>query len=296
MNRKTYCILFLAIITLVLFGCSGGGKDVSREQPSEQDDLVPQPLSLTQVTEVLSRSGITLEKVEEAKREDLAWNGVTPPYVFNINGDLGKLYIYVYPSTDDRREVALPSTKIFSSEDNLPAALSKRYMSIYPLTSKNVLMILDHTRDLNITGPMNPIWDTIFSTFKTIKKSVFEDLNEGKTYTFKGESKHWQAELVLRTYQYFWDSNGVGHVEGRTEEEGILTYTGANASNIKHLEYQCINDLGEISKGIFNTANFDGDIEFGGFGMGNGSLQANEDTYAVIIKWDERQETVELKQ
>ncbi len=102
--------------------------------------------------------------------------------------------------------------------------------------------------------------------------------------------------MVLRTYQYFWDSNGIGHVEGRAEEEGILTYTGANAFNIKHLEYQCINDLGEISKGIFNTAKFDGDIEFGGFGMSNGSPPpADDDTYAVI-KWNERQETVELKQ
>jgi len=154
MNRNY--ILFLIIITITLFGCSGGGKDVSHEQLPGQDHIVPQPLNLNQVTEVLRTSGITLEKVEESKREDLAWNGVTPN-VFNVNDDNGKLYIYVYPSTDARREVLLPSEKLFSSEDNLPAALSKRYMSIYPLTSKNVLMILDHTRDLNIIGPMNPM-------------------------------------------------------------------------------------------------------------------------------------------
>ncbi len=59
---------------------------------------------------------------------------------------------------------------------------------------------------------------------------------------------------------------------------------------------QCINDMGEISKGTFNTTNFDGDAEFGGLNMSNGSPPQNDDKYAVTIKWDERQETVELKQ
>ncbi|MDR3586981.1 MAG: hypothetical protein P4L59_16960 [Desulfosporosinus sp.] len=124
----------------------------------------------------------------------------------------------------------------------------------------------------------------------------------------QGEGDHWQGEVTLDYYQHFWpDDQGILRYDSWNHEQPTLefkgddkTITGNFSCEFKSSAGSSLRTDSEFHPDQFsnqNSLNLYGGTSAGspGFGGNNGAIPQKDGVYTVTIKWNNQQETFELK-
>ena len=264
-KKKILLALLLVMITAGSMGCG-----------TEEKEAVPNGLlTLETVVGTLEKEGLGLEKDDSRSTDAFALNGIKPT-VFKIKNTEDTLLIYIgAPAVDEE-----------ATHRNLYS------LERVPFAARNALVVY-----MPSEIPKNEESVKAFAeTRDLISNTIFKYLNGGKEVPYKGESAHWEVTGILKYFNDNWeDENGKSHYDGYHTEHFELQYKMSDIKEVGPVsfEYERKGSSG-TSTGL--TLNDKGYASTGSSG-GSGWLlfEPEEEIYHVTIKWDGKEEKIDLK-
>jgi hypothetical protein len=123
---------------------------------------------------------------------------------------------------------------------------------------------------------------------KAFTDTVFLDLNQGETVTLKGQSEHWQGEITIQYFQYwFQNENDVTGLDSYALTKGFLRYIG-DEEEIKDLSYKYSSNT--LSRGGTKTQLNGTEVKINDEGSG----AYIPDCYQVKVEWNGKVEEFEM--
>lgn len=129
---------------------------------------------------------------------------------------------------------------------------------------------------------------TSFFLFFVFDKEVTLD-----HFVLVGESEHWKARAEGSTYAASWEEEGSFKSDSDYGINYLLVYKGNNPEEIGQIEYE-LKWENNKTKGIRHLPK-EGVISSSSYGSQHGFTDKNNLIFIVMVKWDGRQETFELK-
>lgn len=269
-------VFFSLVITLILFLLGFVLLKIDQQLPVEPDSWGP--LSLSEVVKAFETDGMSLNLSRVNLSSDFELNGIKPA-VFRIDNTEDILFVYIYQSFEDRINVenhnnGMQYRDIF--------ARYSRLQRFYP--AKNALIVYAPKE----TG----FWEALSQRAKAIDDLVFR-LNDGKTMTFKGEGPSWEAAMVIKYYEHWWeDAGGRMHYDSWHTETPVLKYKGSDIESVGWIKYKYESPFsGGSGTGV--TLDRTGNAVIGG-GGGNGAINREYMVYDMTIEWSGRSESFTL--
>lgn len=245
-------------------------------------------LKLEDVLQAFKESQIRLEKTNiSAEKYELA--GKTPS-IYEIKGSKGSyVMVYVFSNHDDREKAYHDLNCDFEKETKFfKDLLSEEYPLLQKYNAKNTLIIyipkvVDH---ISINEEES----------KTIENTVFYKVNEGKELIFYGESKNWEARIVVKYYEHWWkEDNGKIQYDSYSERSSHLKYKGTETIKDVKFSYELHGPNG-VNSGSRSGIEIRKDREINLFKTrSNGSSSRPDNVYELNIKWIGKEETINLK-
>jgi len=241
-------------------------------------------LSLYDVTGAFEAGGLHLINGRVGPA-DLELGGVRPA-VFKIAKTENSLFVYIFTSIEDRQKVYGGGGYDPLDRETALHELFARYSPLPRLfDARNVLVV--YTPE-NI--PANAVENRIF---RKVADAVFARLNNGQTLIFKGSGTHWEAQVIYRYYEYWWeDSGGRWQYESWHTEHPVLRYKGKDIENVGEISFTCMAPLDGMSG--HTTLDQNGYV-ITGSGESNGALTRKDDIYTVTVEWNGQKETFTLR-
>jgi hypothetical protein len=279
--------LFL-VLALLMVGCGSeqssnllGSNQEQTDKVEQGEDDLASLLTLEQVLGAFAREELTLDRSAIDDPNAFAIGGLEPQ-VFANKGAEVRVFVYVFPTIEDRKKVVShPLTPVL----RLPRGFQRQGSLSYALPAKNTLIVYfdpdygQTAQDKSKRLVLNRI------------KEVFWQLNGGKRVVLRGQSTNWEGEVEIRHFTYFWqDSRGRLYHEGYSAEEGYLRYTGKNPEEVGIVTYQV--NRGSGSSDGRTKLNRDGIIPLSH--RGNGVPFTEDLSYPVTVEWNGQKETFVL--
>ncbi|MDI3536823.1 MAG: hypothetical protein PWP30_1305 [Eubacteriaceae bacterium] len=161
--------------------------------------------------------------------------------------------------------------------------------------SQNVVIVYESTFNKNEVMQSEAVesYEAIqlyYQVAKEINSVVFENLNNGQTVTYYGESEHWQGTAVLKYYNNsIEDENGKLHMDTYSWESEEVKYLGdvSDITGAITVEYSH-----GASKGSRTGERLDqtGELQLGSTG-GNGAIPPAEQPVVFTVKWNDQEES-----
>ncbi|MDA8227181.1 MAG: hypothetical protein M0T74_05650, partial [Desulfitobacterium hafniense] len=231
--------------------------------------------------------------------------GQAEPYVYQIENFDGMLFIYNFSSVGDRNTTYdqwWETTRKNSSDSNLNMFSSKwNYNLAY--AAKNTITVVC----------LNPFFSEeyvqkVSPRLKNLGKWIFYNLNGGQQIVYQGEGENWKGKLRINYYNHFWtDDKGFIHHNGWKHRQPVLEFkgdTGTIQGDFGY-EFDCSGSKfgGTDSDGFDarrfserdTASNYGGEILGLGAITGSSSMPSRDNVYKVTVKWNNKQETFELK-
>lgn len=280
MNKKMLIYLIIAAC-LLLAGCSGEKNVIPDASPNEviiEKDL----FTLEDITKVFSEQGINLRKTNELIPQQLKLNGKAPAVFQSEYTDEDYYFVWVYDSIENRNEALNEYIQNYSDKEIFK---EKKVKSSHALTAKNVLIA--YTLEGNKKSEFGL---DILNEQNKIEETVLEKLNDIKQIIFEGQGDNWEAKLIVKYFEYYWqDKDGATHEEKYYKKYPVLKYKGNNPEKVGRISY--------TYDGVGSSGDFldkDGYI-YGGKAGGVEMRPKEDNVYKITIKWDEEEETFEMR-
>ncbi|WP_099192855.1 hypothetical protein [Tepidibacter mesophilus] len=268
-NKNIYLFLF-TVLTILCIGCS---------KINTHQDLCIKEIKEKEVTNTLRKQGLKLKSSNIQLKEQYKLNGVNPS-IYELERNNGYLFIYVFKTLADRKDVQEEYKQIFKdfNVEDTPFFSLK-----YPAKNTLILYIPKSQKDF-----------AYLKLSQKISEIVFEKLNPTKEIIFKGESSTWEAEYKSKYYDYcMMDENEIPHMDSYSKNVGIVRYKGKDIKNIHNIKYE-YKTTRRKGSGTGIELNENGTAYFGG-NESNGSSLPEPRIVTLTIEWNEKKETIELK-
>jgi hypothetical protein len=124
-------------------------------------------------------------------------------------------------------------------------------------------------------------------------------LNGTEEMVFADKSSHWDANLTIKYYQYWYkDNRDAIHICQRSNEKWLVKYLGPDPESVHNLKYKytLLNGGGSgniYGPGILHKIGKDYYLQLGN-SQSNG-IPDKDDVYTLAIQWDDQKETLHLK-
>ncbi|CAG9623560.1 hypothetical protein [Sutcliffiella rhizosphaerae] len=133
----------------------------------------------------------------------------------------------------------------------------------------------------------------------TLLAACSADASINFRYMFAGNSDNWEAEYIESGKKVFENINGKNTYSSESADEFILKYIGNEdeLKSVKKVEYSYKTSAGGGSEiRNFDKAPNKSDLIFKSDGSSvNGANVSGNENIQVIVKWDGKEETFELK-
>lgn len=290
--KKLLIILF--IIMMVLSGCTSPGaqkenakQNVSSDHKADSNFNFAKPLTLAQVITAMMLEGLPFSQNREENPDDYAINGVSPA-IYTIKQNDNILMIYIFESIALRQEACGDTEGAgYWVADKLP---QKDDWLTVAYTAKNAL-IIDR---VNIEKYQSDI-----AKILTPLRTAADSLNGTEEMVFADKSSHWDANLTIKYYQYWYkDNRDAIHICQRSNEKWLVKYLGPDPESVHNLKYKytLLNGGGSgniYGPGILHKIGKDYYLQLGN-SQSNG-IPDKDDVYTLAIQWDDQKETLHLK-
>lgn len=287
-------LIILIIIMMVLSGCTPF--DTSNEKGNvstayEEDSVfdLAKPFTLAQVTTAMMLGGLPFCENRNENPEDYVINGVRPA-IYTIQQNRNILMVYIFDSIALRNEACSDTYGLgYWVADELP---QKENWLTASYTAKNALIvdrfyIEAYTSNINFVKALTPL------------KAAIDSLNGAKEMLFAGKSNHWDARLIIKYYQYWYEDNrGAIHICQQSNEKWQVKYLAPNPESIQDLKYK-YTALGGSGSGNAHGSGIlhnDGrDYYLPLFGSQSNKIPDKDDHNTLTIEWEGNKETLQLK-
>ncbi len=266
-QRKQRNKQFITIVAVVVFLAAVG--IISYGMGLKPDNEL---LEARDAVRALKANGLELSPKLASTDDDLAVNGVLP-IEYQVDKSEDSILVYVFDSVDKRRLGENNIAKYYPSPVYRPARnLMLFYQAVMPETLEEYTAILP----------------TLQSRMKAFTDTVFLDLNQGETVTLKGQSEHWQGEITIQYFQYwFQNENDVTGLDSYALTKGFLRYIG-DEEEIKDLSYKYSSNT--LSRGGTKTQLNGTEVKINDEGSG----AYIPDSYQVKMEWNGQVEEFEM--
>lgn len=180
---------------------TGASRKVISEVERESFPLA-QGITLQEFKDIFDHKGIDLEESYINLSAEYLLNEKYP-LVFKVEGTENKLLLYEYPSIAERRKVR--------TNHDLG----------YEFEAKNLFIIYKEA-----SLPPEGSRREDFEPLKSVKSTIFKDLNQGKERIFRGSSEHWSVEVVAKYYEHYYQEDNLNKWDAWHEDETILKFIG----------------------------------------------------------------------
>ena len=279
--KAFHLYLVLTIHIFVLLACSGCAL---QEAPAYEDELLQDDnlLALTEVVEALQAEGLTLTSSRARAPGNLALTEIKP-FTYSIDDQPFNLFIYVYQSAHDRRDAHYGWGDSMFSE-------SERY---YDFHAKNIVLLFGPVKIEQMSEEELSAGGKII---RTIRKVIFEQLNQGERIVFTGESPSWTARIFVDQYRHRFEEDGRTYTKSSKKMINEIRYTGDDMEEIDRVKYSYSLGWGGTSSSS-GEATLDqyGYLIFPGSGGRGGGYIEESTPFFITLSWDDKEETLELK-
>ena len=232
-------------------------------------------LTLETVVETLEKEGISLEEDASKSPDSFEINGIQPS-IFRIKNTEDTLLIYIgAPAVDEE-----------ATHRNLYS------LERVPFVARNALMVYMPSKIPEAEEEAK----AFVETRDLISNTIFKYLNGGKEVPYKGESAHWEVTGILKYFNDNWeDESGKSHYDGYHTEYFELQYKRSDIEEVGPVSFE-YERKGSSGSSTGLTLNDKGHTSTGSSG-GSGWLlfEPEEEIYHVTIKWDGKEEKLDLK-
>lgn len=261
-------------------------------------------LSVKDIKRTAVGSGLSLTSNSAVNPADYKMGQVEPD-VYQVKNLDGMLFIYNFPSFGDRNTVYnqwRETTRQNSGDSNLNMFSSKWNYNLAYIAKNTIIVVC-----------LNPISgeeyaQKISPRLKNLGKWIFYNLNGGQKIVYQGDGENWKGKLIINYYDRLWnDAKGVIRYDSWNHRQPVLEFKGdlGTIQGDFSFIFECSGSkFGETDSDGFDArryrerdtvSNYGGEIL--GFGAihGSSSMPSKDDIYKVTVKWNNKQETFELK-
>lgn len=268
------CKISIIIMVLVVFmsGCNA-------DQEVTSDGL----LTVSKITAAFSESGIMLKKSEQSVPDILTLNGIKPKLFKMTDINNNDTLVYIFDSYSERKK-AIDEYK--KKREKFQKPFVKEAVTPHKYEAKNAIIFVAYSiEDMMSTD----------HHIKNIGDTVFEKLNDGKYMTFKGKGTDWEATIELKYYEneYIHENGSIDYDQFHWKRP-ILKYEKSGIENVGEVSYKFTDETGSSSSSSGISLNQDGYIH-GGHGGSNCTRPDENSVYTMTIRWNDKEETFELK-
>jgi hypothetical protein len=218
-------------------------------------------------------NGLDLSPMAASTDADPAIDGVFP-VKYQVDKSEDSILVYEFDSVDKRRLGEYSIEKYY-----IPPRVyrpARNLMLLYQATLPETLEEYEAIRP------------TLQARWKAFNDTVFLDLNQGKTVILKGQSEHWQGEITIQYFQYwFQNENDATALDSYAVEKGFLRYIG-DEQELKDLSYKY--STKSVSRGGTMTQLNGSEIKINDEGSGS----YIPDSYQVKMEWNGQVEEFEV--
>lgn len=292
-----------AIIALVFIILAGVGIGVLSFEAgsSVNHDL----LTVKDVTKTLKQAGLKLTSSPDVNPAAYKM-GQVEPSVYQLKELGGTLFIYQFASIGERNtayqewDEALRN-KNPNSFDNM---FTPQWQYQLAFAAKNTILIVGLPQ-----FPSEKDAEKMSPVLLNIAKTVFYKLNDGEQIVYQGEGENWTGKVIIYYYNHFWtDEKGVSRYDGWSHKQPVLSFKGDTAAI--QGEFSCEFDY-PLGKSGYNSDNgfepgqfaereriynYGGSaLSMAGIGGDGGFVPQSGTVCTVKVKWNNQEETMELK-
>jgi hypothetical protein len=251
--------LLLAVVGIISYGM---GLETDNELLDARDAV-----------RAFKANGLELSPKVASTDDDLAIDGVLP-IEYQVDKSEDSILIYEFDTVNKRKLGELSIEKY-----DIPSRVYR--------TARN-LILLYQPRLPETLEEYKEILPTLQSRMKAFTDTVFLDLNQGETVTLKGQSEHWQGEITIQYFQYwFQNENDVTGLDSYALTKGFLRYIG-DEEEIKDLSYKYSSNT--LSRGGNMTRLNGTEVKINDEGSG----AYIPDCYQVKVEWNGKVEEFEM--
>ena len=262
-------------------------------------------LSMQDIKRTVEGSGLSLTSNSTVDPADYKM-GQVEPKVYQVKNFDGMLFIYNFSSVGERDTAYAQwqeSTKQYSGNSKVNMFSAKENYNL-AYAAKNTITVLS----------LRPITSEEYTEktslrLKNLGKWFFYNLNEGDQIVYQGEGEAWQGKLIINYYDHLWtDAKGAINYDSWIHEQPVLEFKGDAGTIQGNFSY----DFERLGRG-FGVMDSDGfkakrysekdtASNYGAEILGSGAvihgsslMPSRDDLYKLTVKWNNKQETFELK-
>jgi len=261
-------------------------------------------LSVKDVTRTVEHAGIILAPNPNVNPADYKI-GQVEPSIYYVKDLDGVLFIYHFDSIGERDATYDQWEKANwkNNSGSYPNMFSPKWQYNLAYAAKNTIIVIGLSQ-----YPSGEDAEKISPVISSLGKAIFYNLNEGQQIVFQGEGEAWKGKVIINYYNHFWtDDKGVLQYDGWSHQQPVLEFKGDSSSIRGDFSYEfkaLLNKFGGTNSDGFNAsllgeketaANYGGaTLGLGGI-SGSGAMPQKDSVYTVTVKWNNKQETFELK-
>jgi len=272
--RKIVIIILFVTIALTL-GCQNKTSTEGRH------------LTEGDVVRALKNEGFKLNK-EGLDNSDKYALGDTKPSLFKLNKTNDSLFLYVFNTLSDRKEIYSHGFREKKIQNIFEDFVNEKLYAPLVYNAKNVILVYI---------PNDLFGQQVQNNAHNLGTLAFYTLNDSKQIRFEGKGDNWEGYLLIEYYQHFIQeekSNKI-HYDNYHKETGELRYIGEeDIESIRNIKYT-IKGSSSSSGGSLEKLRDNGILSLGTSG-GNGAIPRIKEIFTLTIQWNDKEETFELKE
>lgn len=292
-------LIILCILSLTLSGCSvpffnreDPVKTPAFTEPADSPFDYTEPISVKDVKTALIAAGLQFTETSEFTPDDYIVNDLRPT-IYSIKPGQHVLMLYEFGSIALRNEAGWTagSGNIISNQFPLKDKwLAQAY------TAKNVLIINMLNYEKLVTAEGIPQVSADIQKASVALNQAVLALNEGQTLVFADKSNNWDARLTVKYYQHWYeDSTDTSHIEQVSKGDWRVKYLGDEPESIKSISYEYTTFSGSGSGNGDSLQKIGQDYYLRLGSSGNIGIPGEDSVYTLSIKWNDQQESLDLK-
>ncbi|MGC7871066.1 hypothetical protein ACPUYX_05985 [Desulfosporosinus sp. SYSU MS00001] len=299
-RQKRLKVTWFIGLVLIIFASLGISLLWNRAGSAVNKDI----LSVTDVKHTVVQSGLSLTSNSMVNPADYKM-GQVEPQIYEIKNFDGMLFIYKFTSIGERDTIfdQWQDTNGRKSNSANLNMFSPKWQYNRAYAAKNTIIVVCLSQ-----FPGEEYARKISPRLRDLGKEIFYNLNEGQQIVYQGEGDNWRGKVIINYYNHFWtDDKGVLRFDGWNHRQPVIEFKG-DPSNIQgNFSYEfksAIDEFGGTDAKGFDAsrfaendsaANYGGVIlGFGGIG-GSGAMPPKDNVYTLTVKWNNKQETFDLK-
>lgn len=265
-------------------------------------------LTVKDVAQTLKHAGLSLTSAPGVNPAEYKM-GQAEPGVYQVKELDGVLFVYRFASIEERNTVYSQWDEANWKNDSggSPTNMfTPKWQYQLAFAAKNTILVLALPQ-----APFGEYAEKISPAVLNLGKAVFYNLNGGEQVVYQGEGPNWKGKVIINYYNHLWtDDKKIYRYDGWAGEQLVLEYKGDTAA--LHGDFSCeFTELpppfGETRTSLdrFDVRHFagrDSVVNYGGWvlnfggGMGGGGFMPQKGYGSTVtVKWNEQQETFQLK-